>query len=114
MSENPEHTDIPKQQMCVCVLVTQSCTALCGPRTVARQAPLSMGSSRQKYWSGLPCSAPGDLPDPGIDLESLTSPALAGGFFISRATWETHTTVGLRQTEPHVCKVSDEICTATL
>ena len=34
--------------------------------TVARQAPLSMGISRHKYWSGLPCSSPGDLPDPGI------------------------------------------------
>ena len=36
------------------------------PRTVAYQAPLSMGFSRQEYWSGLPCSSPGDLPDPGI------------------------------------------------
>ena len=34
---------------------------------VARQAPLSMGFSRQQYWSGLPCAAPGDLPDPGIE-----------------------------------------------
>ena len=34
--------------------------------TVARQAPLSMGFSRQEYWTGLPCSPPGDLPDPGI------------------------------------------------
>ena len=40
--------------------------------TVACQAPLSMGFSRQEYWSGLPCPPPGDLPDPGI---SLTSPA---------------------------------------
>ena len=38
------------------------------PWTVARQAPLSMGFSRQEYWSGLPCSPPGDLPDPGIEL----------------------------------------------
>ena len=35
-------------------------------RTVARQAPFSMGFSRQEYWSGLPCLPPGDLPDPGI------------------------------------------------
>ena len=34
--------------------------------TVVRQAPLSMGFSRQEYWSGLPCLPPGDLPDPGI------------------------------------------------
>ena len=37
-----------------------------------------MGFSRQEYWSGLPCPPPGDLPDPGIELES---PSLAGGFF---------------------------------
>ena len=39
--------------------------------TVAHQAPLSMGFSRQEYWSGLPCPPPGDLPDPGIEPESL-------------------------------------------
>ena len=41
--------------------------------TVARQAPLSMGFSRQEYWNGLPCPPPGALPDPGIEPESLTS-----------------------------------------
>ena len=41
--------------------------------TVARQAPLSMGLSRQGYWSGLPCPPPGDLPDPGVEP---ASPAL--------------------------------------
>ena len=49
------------------------------PWTVAHQAPLSMEFSRQGYWSGLPCPSPGDLPDSGIKLASLTSPALAGG-----------------------------------
>ena len=49
------------------------------PSTIACQAPLSMGFSRQEYWSGLPFPSPGDLPDPGI---KPTSPALAGGFFI--------------------------------
>ena len=44
------------------------------------QAPLSIGLSRQDYWSGLPL-LPGDLPDPGIELRSLASPALAGRFF---------------------------------
>ena len=38
--------------------------------TVARQAPLSLGFSRQEYRSGLPCPPPGDLPDPGIELAS--------------------------------------------
>ena len=40
------------------------------PWTVAHQTPLSMGLSRQKYWSGLPCCPPGDLPNPGIQLRS--------------------------------------------
>ena len=57
--------------------------------TIIRQAPLSIGFSRQEYWSGLPCPRPGDLPDPGIKPMSLTSPALAGGFFTIRATWGT-------------------------
>ena len=48
------------------------------PGTVARQTPLSMGFSRQEYWSELPLPAPGSLPDPGIES---TSPALAGRFF---------------------------------
>ena len=44
--------------------------------TVAHQAPLSMGFSRQEYWSGVPCPPPGDLPDPGIEPTSPLSPAL--------------------------------------
>ena len=58
--------------------------------TVAYQAPLSMGFSRQEYWSGLPCPPPGDLPDPGMKPASLRSPALVGRFFTTSATWETH------------------------
>ena len=46
------------------------------PQTVAHQAPLSMGLSRQESWSGLPCPPPGDLPDPGIEPLSPASPAL--------------------------------------
>ena len=56
----------------------------CSPR----QAPLSMGFSRQEYWSGLPCPPPGDLGNPGIEPTSLLFPALAGGFFTTSATWE--------------------------
>ena len=57
-------------------------------RTVAHQASLSMGFSRQEYWSGLLCPPPGDLLDPGIKLASLMSLVLAGGFFITGATSE--------------------------
>ena len=49
---------------------------------------MSMGFSRQEYWSGLPRPLPGDLPDSGIKPQSLMSPALAGRFFTISATWE--------------------------
>ena len=61
----------------------QACPTLAIPQTAARRAPLSMGFSRQDYWSGLPCPPPGDLPDLGIELGS---PALTGGLFIDRTT----------------------------
>ena len=54
------------------------------PWTVAHQAPLSMGFSRQEYRSGLPFALPWDLPDPGIEPTSHMSPALAAGFFTTR------------------------------
>ena len=56
--------------------------------TVAWQAPLSMGFSRQECWSGVPSPPPGDLPNLGIKSTSLMSPALAGRFFTASATWE--------------------------
>ena len=58
------------------------------PWIIPCQTPLSMGLPRQQYWSGLPCSSPGDLPDPGIKPAPLMSLALASGFFTPRATWE--------------------------
>ena len=71
---------------CVCVF---SCVQLfVMPGTVLRQASLSMEFSRQEYWSRLPCPPPGDLPNPGIEPQSLTSPALTGWFFTTSATWE--------------------------
>ena len=53
---------MPSRFSCIRLFVT--------PWTVARQAPLSMGSSRQEYWSGLPFPSPGDLPSAGIEPES--------------------------------------------
>ena len=64
-----------------CLLLLFSCQVLSDsvtPWTVARQAPQSMGFSRQEYWSGLPFPSLGDLPDPGTEP---VSSALAGGFF---------------------------------
>ena len=58
------------------------------PWTVAQQAPLSMGFSRQEYWSGLPFPSPGDLPDPGIEPRS---PALQADALTSEPTREALT-----------------------
>ena len=63
---------------CVCELLSHV-RLFVTPWTVAHQAPLSMESSRQEYWSGLPCPPPGDLPDPGIELMSSVFPALQAG-----------------------------------
>ena len=59
------------------------------PWTVAHQAPLPMGFSRQEYWSRLPFSPSGDLPNPGIKPASLASSASTGVFFTTSTTWET-------------------------
>ena len=69
--------------MCIYAKLFESCLTLRDPRL------LSMGFSRQEYWSGLPCPSPGDLPNPGIKLTSLVFPALAGGLFITSTTWKT-------------------------
>ena len=58
--------------------------------TVAHQAPLSLGFSRQEYWSGFLGPPPGDLPDLGIEPTSLMSPALAAEFLTTSPTWEPH------------------------
>ena len=60
------------------------------PWPEAHQASLSMGFSRQEYWSRLPFLTPGDLLNPGIELTSLLSPAFAGRFFTNCATWGVH------------------------
>ena len=69
---------------CVRCSVMSASATLCA---VALQAPLSMGFSRQEYWSGLPFSPPEDLPHPGIEP---MSPALAGGFFTTESTGSLH------------------------
>ena len=74
--------------MCMCAKFLKSCPTLCDLWTVAHQAPLSMGFSRQEHWSGLPCLPPGDLPNPGTEPSSPASPALVGGFFTTSASWE--------------------------
>ena len=74
-----------QQQLCAVLSYVQ---LFATPWPVACQAPLSMGFSRQEYWSGLPCPPPGDLSNLGIEPVSLLSPALAGRFFTTSATQE--------------------------
>ena len=67
-------------------MCAQLCLTLCNPMDCSL---LSIGFSRQGYWSGLPFHSPRDLPDPGIEPTSLGSPALAGGFFTTSAILHT-------------------------
>ena len=85
--------------MCACS-VTQSCPTLCDSMHHSPSGPLSMGFSKQEYWSGLPFPAPRDLPNPGMEA---TSPALVGGFFTTEppgmlvpanASWQHHIQCG--------------------
>ena len=61
--------------VCVCVCVLSRVQLFVTLWTVAHQTSLSMGFPRQEHWSGLPFPPPGDLPDSGIKLMSLASPA---------------------------------------
>ena len=72
--------------LCFYDLFTFACSVVSNPLQpyrLARQAPLSMGCSRQEHWRGLP--SPGDLPDPETEPASPESPGLAGGFFTTSA-----------------------------
>ena len=71
----------------VCSLVSDSFATLW---TVAHQAPLSTGFSRQEYWSGLPFPASGDLPDSGIEPMSPVSAILVGRFFTTEPLGKPH------------------------
>ena len=75
---------------CVCVCVSHSVMSNClQPHGLYPDRLLCpWGFSWQEYWSGLPLPPQGDLPDPGIEPMSFMSPALAGRFFTTSATWE--------------------------
>ena len=66
--------------MCMRAKLLQSCLTLTTLWNAAHQAPLSMGFSRQKNWSGLPCPPPEDVPNPEIEPASLMSLVLTDGF----------------------------------
>ena len=65
----------------MCVLSLRRVQLFTTPWTVACQVPLSMECSQQAYWNGLPFPTPEDLPNPGIEIVSLLSPALSDGLF---------------------------------
>ena len=83
-------------------LVTKSCPTLATPWTVACQAPLSLGFSRQEYWSGFQFPSPGDLPNPGIEPRS---PALQSRFFTNWA---------LREAPLLIYRTANIVCILTL
>ena len=106
--QNFHHSEVP---MLLCAKSLSSVCFFVNPWTVASQAPLSLGFPRQEYWSGLPFLSPGDLPDSGLEP---TSPALAGGFFTTSATWKAcevpktlemffFSTVASRHIPPRLC-----------
>ena len=103
---NKKHGSYPQEnyaleaKMCAQSVVSCCPCWLCGqflscvwlsvtPWTIARQAPLSLGFSRQECWSGLPCPPPGDLPDPGIQS---VSPTFAARFFTAEPPGKPATT----------------------
>ena len=75
------------RDLAVCVLSHFSCAQLCDLMDYSLPGSSAHGIVQQEYWSGLPGPPLGDLPHPGIEPESLMSPALAGGFFTSSAIW---------------------------
>ena len=88
VGQNVHSSFFVKCYVCTCANSLQSCLTPWNPMDhIAHQASLSMAFSEHE-WSGLPCPPPGDLSDPGIKPMSLTSPALAGRFFTTSATWE--------------------------
>ena len=79
---------ISKRMLPCCAKLIQLCPTLCNPLDCSPLGSSVHGILRQEYWSELPCPPPGDLPNLGTEPLSLMSPALAGGFFTTSATWE--------------------------
>ena len=81
------------ERLSVHTQLLQSCLTLCDPMYGSPPGSSVHGILQQEHWSGLPYLPPGDIPDPGIEPPSLMSPALAGRFFITSATWEAQNNV---------------------
>ena len=72
------------KRVCVCSVMSNPLQ----PWTMASWAPLSMEFSRQEYWNWLPFPPPWDLPNPGTELTTLVSPALASRFLTAEPPWK--------------------------
>ena len=79
---------LPDHMLSMCAKLLQLCLTLCKPMDWSPPSSSVHRILQAKYWSGLPCPPPGDLPKPGIESTSLMSPALESGFFTTSATWE--------------------------
>ena len=79
---------VPQPGVCECTKALSRVRLCAAPWTITRQAPPSMEFSRQGYWSGLPFPPPGGSYQPRDQNHISMSPALAGGFFTTSATWE--------------------------
>ena len=95
---------------CICAHALSRVRLVATPWTVSCEAPLSMGFSRQEYWSRLSCPPPGDLPNPRIEPVALVSPALAGRFFIIQATGEASTRYIELPNGPLFFKIAALVC----
>ena len=104
----PSGEDVANGRGCLCVC-TQSYLTLATSWPVALQAPLSMVLSRQECWSGLPCTPPGDLPDPGIEPTSLVSPALTDGFFTTASPGKP-TSIWRQGSKREISVISAQYC----
>ena len=98
--------------MLSCSVVSDSAT----PWTVDHQASLSMGFPRQGRWSGLPCSPPGDLANPGIEPVSLMSPALQVDYLLLIHQGRPHSVIysykkshsGIMETYFTICNIHSQ------
>ena len=93
-----------------CAKSLQLCLTLCHPTDCSPPGSSVHGSLQAKILSGLPCPPPGVLPNPGIEPTSFTSPALAGRFFTTSATWEAQRRHGRMLIQPRT-KVFGDIIT---
>ena len=92
-----------------CAKSLQSCLTLCHPVDCSSPGSSVHGSVQAKILSGLPCPSPGVLPNPGIESTSFMSPALAGSFFITSATWEAQRRHGRMLIQPRTKVFGDII-----